>query len=368
MEPLQSQLPSINPRTLAHQEGLTAVAQRLRTHGYVPSAATLNDLGEALAARLPLLIEGPRGAGKTALPEALARACNLNLFYLQCMDGLGVADILGQWDTTAQTQHVQQALLAGHSLSEAQRATYTQPFFLQGEALAAYTTPTPGGYPNILIIDEIDKLDDRAEDMFLGLLGRGHAHIPRLQPSSVLGLPPAQEPPIVVLTSNNMRSGVSGPLRSRCLYTVITPPTPGEEVTILKTRVPQVGDELLCQTVKALHFLKKMPNISAANKPGLRESIALLEALARKQVTDLTPEVLQQHICYLAKQENDRNSLGATAAAIVRAAHQTTASDAALKAGLTAYYQLSARAGAEVAPGGGPPPAVAGAGTRLNLM
>ena len=158
--------------------------------------------------------------------------------------------------------------------------------------------------------------------MFLQLLGRGFADIPRLTPTSVITLPPGQATPIIVLTSNNMRSGVSGPLRSRCLFTYVHPPGPAEEVTILKTQVPQVTDALLAQVVKILAYIRRMPNIAHGNKPGLRESIALLRALTRSGVEVLDELTIKHFLTYLGKQESDRNSLVSAVAALARAAHE----------------------------------------------
>ena len=188
------------------------------------------------------------------------------------------------------------------------------------------------------MIDEIDKLSETAEDMLLGLLGRGFAHIPRLQPTSIVGRPVAQPYPIVILTSNNMRSGVSGPLRSRCLFTFIAPPTPAEEVAILKANCPLAPDQLLAQVVKLLSYIRLMPNIAERNKPGLRESIALLGGLHRAAALELKEPVITRFLTYLGKQESDRNSLLAARAALAQTARQPNAKlDEALRHGLAAY-------------------------------
>jgi MoxR-like ATPase len=83
-----------------------ALADLLRGTGYVIRQSMLRDLRHVLKSRLPWLIEGPRGGGKTALAEALAEACNLPIYYLQGMEGLTLANVLYDWDREGQTQWV----------------------------------------------------------------------------------------------------------------------------------------------------------------------------------------------------------------------------------------------------------------------
>src|SRR5438128_10306391 len=119
MVPHNPDLPSIDPRLLIDSDGPEALADLLAQTGYVIQRRILIDLAHTLRSRKPWLIEGPRGGGKTALAEALAKACNLSTFYLQGMDELGLDDVLYSWDREAQTQMVRQELAAGVSLKEA---------------------------------------------------------------------------------------------------------------------------------------------------------------------------------------------------------------------------------------------------------
>src|SRR5262245_6346107 len=167
---------SVDPRRTLERGGLDAVATMLARSGYVIQERLLVDLGHALRSRKPLLIEGPRGGGKTALAEALASAFNLTTFYLQGMDGLTIADVLYSWDREAQTQMVRQELAAGTVLKEAQRKQFTREYLILGEALGAFEYAGLHEDRPVLIIDETDKLTEKIEDMLLQLLGRGVAH------------------------------------------------------------------------------------------------------------------------------------------------------------------------------------------------
>src|SRR5215813_13050970 len=90
--------PSIDPCEVIEREGVEALADLLAGAGYIIQRRALIDLAQALRSRKPLLIEGPRGGGKTALAESLALGCNLTSFYLQGMDDLTIADVLYSWD------------------------------------------------------------------------------------------------------------------------------------------------------------------------------------------------------------------------------------------------------------------------------
>src|SRR6266498_2078413 len=104
--------PSIDPREVIEREGVDALAELLAGTGYITQRRALIDLAHALRSRKPLLVEGPRGGGETALAESLAQGGNLTSFYLQGMDDLTMADVLYSWDREAQTQMVRQELAA----------------------------------------------------------------------------------------------------------------------------------------------------------------------------------------------------------------------------------------------------------------
>src|SRR6059058_1074764 len=112
-------LPSINPREVLKKEGLEGIARLLGATGYIVQERVLGDMVQAIKSGMPHLIEGPRGAGKTALAEALAEACNLPVFYLQGMEGLELEDVLYSWDCHGQSEFVRQALSTGMDLKAA---------------------------------------------------------------------------------------------------------------------------------------------------------------------------------------------------------------------------------------------------------
>jgi len=292
---------SVDPRRTLEGEGLVALASILARSGYVIQGRLLVDLGHALRSRKPLLIEGPRGGGKTALAEALATACNLATFYLQGMDDLTIADVLYSWDREAQTQMVRQELAAGARLKEAQDKQFTREYLILGEALGAFEYAGVNEDPPILIIDEADKLTEKVEDMLLQLLGRGWAHVPRF---GAIGVRDPGRWPIVFLLSNDIRHDLSAPLRSRCIYAWLDPPTPKEEVRILRARFPEASPDLVRDVAKLINCVRRdMPAVR--DKPGLRESIDLVGALLGAGVERLSADLIDDHLCFLGKRRKE---------------------------------------------------------------
>ena len=301
MRPKNHTKPTIDPRSLLGCGGIDALTEILAGAGYIIQRHVLIDLAHALHSHKPLLIEGPRGGGKTALAESLAQGCNLTSFYLQGMDDLTIADVLYSWDREAQTQMIRQEFAAGTKLKEAQDKQFTREYLILGEALGAFEYAGAQNDVPVLIIDEADKLTEKIEDMLLQLLGRGWAHVPRF---GEIGVHDPDRWPVVILLSNDIRHDLSAPLRSRCLYTWLDPPTPREEVRILRARAPKASPDLVRGVTKLVNCIRRdMPAVR--DKPGLRESIDLLEALVRVGIEVITAEVIEEHLCFLGKRRKE---------------------------------------------------------------
>jgi MoxR-like ATPase len=301
----------INPREVLRNGGPKQLARHLAGTGYMIQEGILGDMVQAIKGGAPHLIEGPRGAGKTALAEALAKGCNLPVFYLQGMEGLTLDEVLYSWDRESQSEYVRQAVASGKPLSEARQEQWSDEYLILGEALAAYDYAARNDVVPILIVDEIDKLTETVEDMLLQLFGRGYAHVPRF---GNIGVEDASKWPIVVLLSNNIRHDLSAPMRSRCVYSWMELPTAREEVLILKTRVPEASAQLVSYGAKLLDSVRAIPGV--VDKPALREGIALVKAWARDEVTEVTEDVLKAYLCLIAKREPDRKYLALSLARV----------------------------------------------------
>ncbi|MBS1807509.1 MAG: AAA family ATPase [Acidobacteria bacterium] len=291
----------LNPRKFLLNHGQAALIDLLRSVNYRLQPGLVRDLCHVLRTSLPWLIAGPRGGGKTALAEALAEACALPIFYLQGMDGITLEDIIGRWDRQAQDMHVRYEVEFGkRPLAEVREEIHSREFFLFADPLAAYAYAEANGLPPIFILDEADKLDVRAQDMLLQLLGRGFAYVPGL---GKVGVSDQSLWPVVIILSNDMRHELSAPFRSRCLFSMLPMPNIIEQAEILHLRCSDAPLTLVREMAKVLDALQSIASIS--DKPGPREAIQLIRALHGAGIATLNREVLDEHVAFLAKNQKD---------------------------------------------------------------
>jgi len=316
----------IDPRQLVREHGRDALAELVaRESGYIFQSRPLKDLCQSLKSGMPLLAEGERGGGKTEMVDALAYACNRPYFELQGMEGLSLKDILFEWDEQAQNKFVVQAVETGAlTLDEARRQQWRREFLNLGEILKAYDYLATTDIVPIVKLDEFEKLPQVCQAFFYQLFTDGHASVPRLDENNgQIGVGKSDEKPIVVLTSNNQHV-VHPPLRSRCVYTKVRLPTDFEEARILHSRVPRASSGLRIQVVKVVRYIRlMMPTVR--DKPGLRESIALLRALITEDIEALSAEVIDDHLGFIARNADDLANLELGLQRLERAAQTSDA-------------------------------------------
>src|SRR6185369_6091534 len=312
----------IDPRRLVRDHGREALADLVaRESGYIFQLRPLKDICLSLKSGMPLLAEGERGGGKTEMVDALAYSCNRPCFELQGMDDLTLKDILFEWDQPAQNNFVVQAVSTSElSLAEARNQQWRREFLNLGEILKAYDYLATTGTVPIVKLDEFEKLPPVCQAFFYQLFTDGHASVPRLiENCGHIGVSKHDEKPIVILTSNNQHV-VHPPLRSRCVYTKVRLPTDMEEARILHSRVEAASPDLLSQLVKVIRYVRiMMPTVR--DKPGLRESIALLRSLTEENVAEISAEVIDDNLGFIARNADDLANLELGLMRLERAAH-----------------------------------------------
>ncbi len=246
------------------------LAERLGSTGYLcdDALATVGFL--ALELSRPLLLEGEPGTGKTALAESLALALGLPLIRLQCYEGIDASQALYDWDFPRQILHLRAvesvASAVGGDVEEVEKGLFSERYLLSRPVLRALRES-----PVVLLIDEIDRADDEFEAFLLEVLSTFQVTIPEL------GTVAAVTPPVVVLTSNRTRE-VHDALKRRCLYHWIDHPGLEREVSIVRSRAPEVSAELAAQVVTLVQQLR---NADLVKAPGVAETLDWARALDR---------------------------------------------------------------------------------------
>ncbi|HET7385780.1 MAG TPA: MoxR family ATPase [Nocardioidaceae bacterium] len=257
------------------------VSDRLGETGYLAdeSLATITYL--ALAMHRPLLLEGEPGTGKTALAEAIAEGLGLPLIRLQCYEGIDAAQALYDWDFPRQILHLRALEVAGRHdedgdsflAEQAEKSMYDERFLLARPVLRALRES-----PAVLLVDEIDRADDEFEAFLLEVLSTFQVSIPEL------GTVSAETPPVVVLTSNRTRE-VHDALKRRCLYHWVEHPGLEREVAIVRSRAPEVSEQLARQVVSLVQQLRTVDGM--LKPPGVAETLDWARALDALGTTEL---------------------------------------------------------------------------------
>ncbi len=254
----------------------TELADALRATGYLPDDGLATACYLAIRMHRPLFLEGDAGVGKTSLAHALAELTGAELVRLQCYEGIDAAQALYDWDFARQILHLRVAEAAGQTDPDAlERSLYGRQFLIARPILRALEHS-----PSVLLIDEIDRADDEFEAFLLEVLADNAVTIPEL------GTIRAEQPPLVVLTSNRTRE-VHDALKRRCLYHWVEHPSFDREVAILRRRLPEITETLAREVAGAV---RRMRAADLLKPPGVAESIDWAQALHLLGAQRLDPD------------------------------------------------------------------------------
>ncbi len=256
---------------------VTELLAALDAHDYLADEQLATAIFLALEMHRPLLLEGEAGVGKTALATALAQATGRPLYRLQCYEGLEASQALYDWDFSRQMLHLRAAEAAGMTddPDKLEASLYDRRFLVARPMLAALEDS-----PSVLLIDEIDRADDEFEAFLLEMLSDFTISIPEI------GTIRAEIAPLVVLTSNRTRE-VHDALKRRCLYHWLDHPTYDREVAILRTRLPQITEQLAADIARATGKLRQADLLKP---PGVAEAMDWATALHVLGAREIDPD------------------------------------------------------------------------------
>jgi MoxR-like ATPase len=257
------------------------LADLLDRHQYLPDDGLATACYLALRMRRPLFLEGEAGVGKTSLATTLAEVLGAPLIRLQCYEGLDAAQALYDWDFPRQLLHLRAAEAAGITdIAKIESELYDRRFLVARPLLQALETS-----PSVLLVDEVDRSDDEFEAFLLEVLSDFTISIPEL------GTIRAEEPPVVIVTSNRTRE-VHDALKRRCLYHWLEHPSFEREVAIIRRRLPDASERLAQQVAHAAQRLRAPDFLDGdlLKPPGVAESLDWAEALVALGARDLDPD------------------------------------------------------------------------------
>ncbi len=147
----------------------------------------------------------------------------------------------------------------------------------------------------VLLIDEIDKSDEAFEAFLLEMLSAFQVSIPEI------GVIKAATPPVVFLTSNNVRD-LGDALKRRCLHLHIPLPDQRLEERIVAARAPDIDARLRAQLVA---FVQTLRTLDLRKLPSISETVDWARALILLHAKALDAELVRETLNVLLKFEQD---------------------------------------------------------------
>lgn len=287
-------------------DSVDSTAELLAKGSYIADRSLATAVHLALTLNRPLFLEGEAGVGKTEIAKVLAQTLGRKLVRLQCYEGLDVASAVYEWNYVAQMIEIRMAEAEGIEDRDQLGTDIFSDRFLVKRPLLQALEPSLDG-PPVLLIDELDRTDEPFEAYLLEVLSDFQITIPEI------GTIHADEPPIVVITSNRTRE-IHDALKRRCFYYWVDYPDAERELEILKLKAPQVVLTLSRQVVQ---FVQRLRGMDLFKVPGIAESIDWASALNQLDVIELTPEAIDDTLGVLLKYQDDIVQIRGSEAALI---------------------------------------------------
>lgn len=267
----------------------------LESAGYVADRALATVLHLSLRMKRPLFLEGEAGVGKTEIAKVLSETLGRDLIRLQCYEGLDVSSAVYEWNYAAQMVEIRVSEAAGNTdHGNLSRSIFDERFLIKRPVLQALE-PSPKG-PPVFLIDELDRADEAFEAFLLEVLADSQVTIPEL------GTVKADEPPIVIITTNRTRE-IHDALKRRCLYHWVDYPSAERELEIVRKKVPGAPERLAAEVVAFVQKLRTEEDLF--KQPGVAETLDWATALSELNEIALDPDMASDTLGVLLKYQDD---------------------------------------------------------------
>jgi MoxR-like ATPase len=266
----------------------------LEEQGYVAGRPLATVLYLSLKMQRPLFLEGEAGVGKTEIAKVLAGALGRRLIRLQCYEGLDVSSAVYEWNYAAQMIEIRMEEAVGvKERGEMERNVFSERYLIRRPVLDALSGKE--GEAPVFLIDELDRTDEAFEAFLLEILSDYQVTVPEL------GTIRAEEPPIVIITTNRTRE-IHDALKRRCLYHWVDYPNAERELEIVRRKVPQANERLSAEVVA---FIQKLREIELFKVPGIAETLDWANALTELDKVALDPQTVSDTIGVILKYQDD---------------------------------------------------------------
>ena len=273
---------------------IEGLREALDSQDYIADDDLIVAIHLALQLGRPLFLEGEAGVGKTEVAKVLAALAGEDLIRLQCYEGLDVGHALYEWDYALQMMEIRLLEARGEGSKATARDIMSRDFLIARPLLQAIEAAQGGRRP-VLLVDELDRADEEFEAFLLELLSDFQVSIPEI------GTIRAEQPPVVVLTSNRTRE-IHDALKRRCIYHWIDYPNPQLEASIVLRKVPGVESDLAASLATAMAKLRQM---DLFKPPGVAETLDWAQSVKLLQDGELTTGLVDQTLGVVLKYKDD---------------------------------------------------------------
>ena len=280
---------------------------------YVAERSLATSLFLSLAMQRPLFLEGEAGVGKTEIAKVIATGLGRELIRLQCYEGLDIAQAAYEWNYSRQMIEIRMAEAEGIQSREGLTQDIFSERFLVRRPLLRALQPT--GAAPVLLIDELDRTDEPFEAYLLEVLSDWQITVPEL------GTLRAEEPPVVVITSNRTRE-IHDAVKRRCFYHWVDYPDAQRELEILRRKAPKAAEGLSKEVVA---FVQRLRKTELFKLPGVAETIDWTNCLVALDRVALDPETVNNTLGVLLKYRDDLEAIAGDEAARLTAEAKSAA-------------------------------------------